>query len=155
MYSSGDLDLSLGTDELTGNRYLFAAANPVDYYADGHRPGWCKTFWNCKKQNKKEGEPLPQAEPATPVTPPTSVGPADRGKPGGSTENRMCREMDKPTVKWRLDRTACPPFFFKENFGYEPQLVQMPAGPRYINSNGDECSHVPSSGEDFDFLYSC
>ena len=34
--SSGDM--ALGTDPLTGNRYLFAAANPVGFYDDGHCP---------------------------------------------------------------------------------------------------------------------
>lgn len=29
-------DVALGTDPLTGNRYLFAGANPVSYYEDGH-----------------------------------------------------------------------------------------------------------------------
>jgi RHS repeat-associated protein len=31
-------DLATGTDPLTGNRYLFAAANPVGYFDDGHMP---------------------------------------------------------------------------------------------------------------------
>ena len=31
-------DMQLGTDPLTGNRYLFAGANPVAFYDDGHRP---------------------------------------------------------------------------------------------------------------------
>ena len=36
-------DLALGTDPLTGNRYVFAAANPVAFYEDGHcpRPSVC------------------------------------------------------------------------------------------------------------------
>jgi hypothetical protein len=32
------LDLQLGTDSLTGNRYLFAGANPMSFYEDGHGP---------------------------------------------------------------------------------------------------------------------
>lgn len=37
------LDVALGTDVLTGNRYLFAAANPVAYFDDGHWPSaWRK-----------------------------------------------------------------------------------------------------------------
>lgn len=32
------LDMELATDSLTGNRYLFAAANPVSFYEDGHWP---------------------------------------------------------------------------------------------------------------------
>lgn len=35
-FVAGHLDMALGTDELTGNRYLFAAANPVAFYEDGH-----------------------------------------------------------------------------------------------------------------------
>ena len=31
-------DMQLGTDALTSNRYLFAAANPVAYFEDGHSP---------------------------------------------------------------------------------------------------------------------
>jgi hypothetical protein len=39
------LDLGLALDPLTGNRYLFAGANPVAFYDDGHAPylrgkGW-------------------------------------------------------------------------------------------------------------------
>lgn len=35
-YAAADLDLALGVDELTGNRYVFAASNPVAFYEDGH-----------------------------------------------------------------------------------------------------------------------
>jgi len=31
-------DVALGTDPLTGNRYLFAGANPVAFFDDGHMP---------------------------------------------------------------------------------------------------------------------
>lgn len=37
-YAAGMLDLQLGTDSLTGNRYLFAGANPMSFYEDGHGP---------------------------------------------------------------------------------------------------------------------
>jgi RHS repeat-associated protein len=33
---AGALDLQLGTDTLTGNRFLFAAANPVSFFDNGH-----------------------------------------------------------------------------------------------------------------------
>ncbi len=36
MFVPASLDLAVGSDELTGNRYLFAAANPVAFYEDGH-----------------------------------------------------------------------------------------------------------------------
>lgn len=36
VYVAGALDLELGTDSLTGNRYLFAASNPVAFFEDGH-----------------------------------------------------------------------------------------------------------------------
>jgi len=35
-YVASALDVGLGTDELTANRYLFAGANPVAFYEDGH-----------------------------------------------------------------------------------------------------------------------
>lgn len=35
-FVAGELDLELGTDALTGNRYLFAGANPVSFFEDGH-----------------------------------------------------------------------------------------------------------------------
>jgi RHS repeat-associated protein len=35
-FIAAQLDLHLGTDSLTGNRYLFAAANPLAFYEDGH-----------------------------------------------------------------------------------------------------------------------
>jgi RHS repeat-associated protein len=74
VYASGDLDLGLGTDELTGNRYLFAAANPVTYYEDGHKPGLCRRFWNCKRKGKSEtrGNVPSQSELCAPTA---SVGP--------------------------------------------------------------------------------
>jgi RHS repeat-associated protein len=37
-FVSGGLDLGLALDPLTGNRYLFAGANPVAYFDDGHHP---------------------------------------------------------------------------------------------------------------------
>jgi RHS repeat-associated protein len=37
-FVSGGLDLGLALDPLTGNRYLFAGANPVGYFDDGHAP---------------------------------------------------------------------------------------------------------------------
>lgn len=37
-YVGSDADAGLATDPLTGNRYLFAAANPVAYFDDGHSP---------------------------------------------------------------------------------------------------------------------
>ena len=40
-YVGANLDLALGNDPRTGNRYLFAAANPCAYYDDGHWP-WSK-----------------------------------------------------------------------------------------------------------------
>ena len=38
MFVASSLDMQLATDSLTGNRYLFAAANPVSFYEDGHWP---------------------------------------------------------------------------------------------------------------------
>ncbi len=40
-YVGAASDMSLGTDPLTGNRYLFAAANPVAFDDDGHAPIDC------------------------------------------------------------------------------------------------------------------
>lgn len=37
-FVGANADRSLATDPLTGNRYLFAAANPVSFADDGHRP---------------------------------------------------------------------------------------------------------------------
>lgn len=42
VFVASALDVELGADELTGNRYLFAAANPVAYYEDGHGIGMPK-----------------------------------------------------------------------------------------------------------------
>ena len=36
VYVGGAADVALGADALTGNRFLFAGANPVAYYDDGH-----------------------------------------------------------------------------------------------------------------------
>ncbi|HSH59168.1 MAG TPA: RHS repeat-associated core domain-containing protein, partial [Acidimicrobiales bacterium] len=36
VFVASALDVALGADELTGNRYLFAGANPVAFYEDGH-----------------------------------------------------------------------------------------------------------------------
>lgn len=48
VYIAGMLDLQLGTDSLTGNRYLFAGANPLAFYEDGHGP-----FGRLKKLAKR------------------------------------------------------------------------------------------------------
>ncbi len=37
-FVAGALDLTLATDPLTGNRYLFAGANPVAFFDNGHHP---------------------------------------------------------------------------------------------------------------------
>lgn len=50
-YAAATADLALGTDTLTGNRYLFAAANPVGFYEDGHAP-WSKN--RLYKQYRKQ-----------------------------------------------------------------------------------------------------
>jgi RHS repeat-associated protein len=44
-YVGATSDMALGTDPLTGNRYLFAASNPVSFYEDGHRP--CYGTYGC------------------------------------------------------------------------------------------------------------
>jgi hypothetical protein len=50
-YVSGGLDLGLALDPLTGNRYLFAGANPVAFYDDGHAP---------REELYREGKPYPR-----------------------------------------------------------------------------------------------
>ncbi len=47
-YVGAASDMSLGTDPLTGNRYLLAAANPVAFDDDGHRPT-CEGSPSCSK----------------------------------------------------------------------------------------------------------
>jgi RHS repeat-associated protein len=37
-FIAGQLDVALGSDSLTGNRYLYAAANPVGFYENGYWP---------------------------------------------------------------------------------------------------------------------
>ncbi len=52
-------DMALGTDPLTGNRYLFAAANPVAFYDDGHSPAMCDGTAYCNQRydrDKKDDE---------------------------------------------------------------------------------------------------
>jgi RHS repeat-associated protein len=39
-FVAAQLDLSLGADPLTGNRYLFAGANPASFYENGYWPSW-------------------------------------------------------------------------------------------------------------------
>ena len=59
------LDVALGSDPLTGNRYLFAGANPVAFYDNGH--------WGIPKIVKSMTK---KALPALAVVP--FVGPASR-----------------------------------------------------------------------------
>ena len=47
-YASANLDLGLQSDALTGDRYLYAGANPAGYFDDGHSPsGGCDANGNC------------------------------------------------------------------------------------------------------------
>jgi RHS repeat-associated protein len=46
-FVGASLDLGLGTDPLTGNRYLFAGANPVAFYENGYFPCWHNSTGGC------------------------------------------------------------------------------------------------------------
>jgi RHS repeat-associated protein len=70
-FVSSGADLSLGTDPLTGNRYLFAAANPVAFFDDGHAPHygggsgrWKRTCdgWDKACGQRRTGSPYPSVE---------------------------------------------------------------------------------------------
>jgi len=54
-------------------------------------------------------------------------GPAPEPTPGASA----CREVSRGTTEDYLIGLACPPSGFSEAIGYEPLLVQTPAGWRY------------------------
>ncbi|MGH9150839.1 MAG: phospholipase A2 [Acidimicrobiales bacterium] len=66
----------------------------------------------------------------------------------------LCKRMKKPSVRQRLNGTACPPEGFYEEFGYMPELVETPAGKRYTKRGG-ECSHAADSSRYFDFGLAC
>jgi RHS repeat-associated protein len=52
-YAGAGLDLGLNADALTGNRYLYAGANPAGYFDDGHQLIECTN--NCKPQIDHSG----------------------------------------------------------------------------------------------------
>jgi len=54
-------------------------------------------------------------------------GPAPEPTPGASA----CREVSRGTTEDYLIGLACPPSGFSEALGYDPRLVQTPAGWRY------------------------
>lgn len=54
MYVAAAANLSLQADPLTGNRYLYAGANPAGMIDDGHAPRWLKKAWKWVKKNKWE-----------------------------------------------------------------------------------------------------
>ena len=47
-------DMQLGTDSLTGNRYLFAAANPVAFFEDGYSPSCGSEAAGCQASARYE-----------------------------------------------------------------------------------------------------
>jgi RHS repeat-associated protein len=51
MHIAAGMDLQLGDDSLTGNRYLYAAANPLMYWDDGYGPCFS---WKCAKNAAKK-----------------------------------------------------------------------------------------------------
>lgn len=51
-FIAAQLDIKLGSDELTGNRYLFAAANPVGFYENGYWPSLKSVFKKVTKVAK-------------------------------------------------------------------------------------------------------
>lgn len=57
-YPQAGLDVELGLDPLTGNRYLFAAANPVAYFEDGHRPT-CSVYGDCRTSSGSASQSSP------------------------------------------------------------------------------------------------
>jgi RHS repeat-associated protein len=74
-FVSSSADLSLGTDPLTGNRYLFAAANPVAFFDDGHAPHygggsgrWKRTCdgWDKACGQRRTGAPHVRTSPGGP-----------------------------------------------------------------------------------------
>lgn len=59
---AGGTDMALGTNSLTGNRYLFAAANPVAYYENGYMP-MCDGYYCGSK-----GTSAPRKETSSPLS---------------------------------------------------------------------------------------
>ncbi|MDQ3569872.1 MAG: AHH domain-containing protein [Actinomycetota bacterium] len=100
-FVAGDLDLELGLDALTGNRYLFAGANPTMFYEDGHGWGWCKKFWDCDDKKKEEGkkkeedrkgnEESPPPRPSAPDGGPGNFVGGPRPAPGSSAPAKIGR----------------------------------------------------------------
>lgn len=60
-FPAGTADIALGTDPLTGNRYVFAAANPVAFYENGYMP-----LYDCDCPGKYNKGSVPEPPPRDP-----------------------------------------------------------------------------------------
>lgn len=81
-------------------------------------------------------------------------GPAPEPTPGASA----CRQVSRGTTEDYLTGLACPPSGFSEALGYEPELVQTPAGWRYTRpTEADGRCNGPLSGlgRTMEFVTAC
>jgi RHS repeat-associated protein len=84
-FVQGLADLQLGTDPLTGNRYMFAGANPVAFYEDGHRVENAGGTGSCTEQScptdNSDGDYYSHGPSSKPSPDTISQGPLDRPSP--------------------------------------------------------------------------
>jgi RHS repeat-associated protein len=124
-FVAGGLDLGLALDPLTGNRYLFAGANPVAYFDDGHAP---------REQLYREGKPYPRKPAPAPAerlhreSNPNSVPDPTPAKKSdcvtGENPNGTCRSIvrgavrnAKALVRWRTNSAGRYWSFAAERLG--------------------------------------
>lgn len=155
-YTGAGSDASLATDPLTGNRYLFAAANPVAFSDDGHRPlcddGACpRSVTDPIAKGRATASSAAVAESIrhlvweiVPIVPMSYLR-------GDDTIGKVCVQKYGASIAEYASGYACPP----EGFPYLPLIRKTDAGIRTVDPYGDGCSGVPEKDWAFDATDAC
>ncbi len=152
-YMGATSDMALGTDPLTGNRYLFAAANPVAFFDDGHEP--CAEGMDCNTTYSGRSEQQREREEASSGTSwrraeQTSVAVFQvsfERYPGWA-----CLRNSAASVTDYLTAIACPP----HSFPYVPEIRQHALGRVAADPmESAECTGLIDTGFAWDFRDEC
>jgi RHS repeat-associated protein len=140
-------DLSLATDPLTGNRYLFAAANPVALDDDGHEPcvSDCNRMYSGTEAQQRRRDP-------------SSI--KERDDSAAAEESFYLEYVRPLSTEERVEQFTTGLLRSPTGFPYEREVRLYPGlGVRALDTVGDGCSaplgapKTPIACQAHDYLY--